>query len=223
MQTFNLHVVGLSTKIPNLQKLAHESLFTWNTDLQGELNRAKEAIEKHLILFPFDPSLPLQMFVDACIQGFGLVLVHPAEGESKQFLFAASAVAKEVHTRYTSYELELCGLMWTLRKISYYGLGNRHVEVLTDHRALESAMQRRLTPELSNRVFRLLEEALSCNISIKHISGEGNMLADYLSRSPTDVFDTDVAGEGLLKEPEDPVGEVWREPPLHGTLQQGLQ
>merc|ERR1711867_386310 len=79
--------------------------------------------------------------------------------------------------------------MWTLRKISYYGLGNRHVEVLTDHRALESPMQRRLTPDLSNRVFRLLEEALSCNISIKHISGEGNMLADYLSRSPTGEAD----------------------------------
>lgn len=79
--------------------------------------------------------------------------------------------------------------MWALRKISYYRLGNRHVEVLTDHPALESAMQRRLTPDLSNRVFRLLEETLSCNISIKHISGEGNMLADYLSRSPTGEAD----------------------------------
>ena len=60
------------------------------------------------------------MYVDACIQGFGLVLVHPDVGEAKQFLFAASAVAKEVHTRYTSYELELTGLVWALRKISYY-------------------------------------------------------------------------------------------------------
>ena len=104
LQTFNVHVVGLSTKIPNMQKLAHQSVFSWNTDLQEELDRAKETIDKHLILSPFNPELPLQMFVDACIQGFGLVLVQPDVGESKQFLFAASAVAKEVHTRYTSYE-----------------------------------------------------------------------------------------------------------------------
>ena len=166
-QTFNVHVASLSTKIPNLQKLAHKSDFQWNSDLQSEFEKAKEAINKHLILSPFDPQLPLQMFVDASAKGFGLVLVHPDVGESKKFLFAASAVAKDVHTRYTSYELELCGLVWALRKISYYRLGNKHVEILTDHWALESAMSRDPTPDLSNRVFQLLEEALSCNISIR--------------------------------------------------------
>ena len=111
----------------------HISQTCWNTDLQAEFDKAKEAINKHLILSPFNPKLPLQMFVDASSKGFGLVLVHPDVGESKQFLFAASAVAKEVHKRYTSYELELCGLVWALRKISYYGLGGKHVEIGRAH------------------------------------------------------------------------------------------
>ena len=50
-------------------------------------------------------------------------------------------------------------------------------------------MSRDLTPDLSNRVFRLLEEALSCNISITWVKGSGNMLADSLSRAPTGEAD----------------------------------
>ena len=80
-------------------------------------------------------------------------------------------------------------MVWALRKISYYRLGGKHVQILTDHRALEAAMSRDLTPDLSNRVFRLLEEALSCNISIKWVKSAGNMLADSLSRTPTGEAD----------------------------------
>ena len=81
------------------------------------------------------------------------------------------------------------------------------MEILTDHKALEGAMSRDLTPDLSNRVFRLLEEALSCNISIKWVRGAGNMLADSLSRTPTGEadaphyprFSEDHLGQGEVK------------------------
>ena len=116
-QTFNSHVAALSTRIPNLQRLAHKSVFTWNEDLEQEYRRAKEAIQKHLILSPFNPAKPLEMYVDSSALGFGLVLVQPDIGEAKHFIFTASSVAKEVHGRYTSYELELTGLVWSLRKI----------------------------------------------------------------------------------------------------------
>ena len=74
--------------------------------------------------------------------------------------------------------------MWSLRKITYYRLGNEHVHIFTDHRALEAAMQRPLSPDLSSRVFRLLEEAMSCNITISWIPAGSNLLADALSRAP---------------------------------------
>ena len=98
-QTFHSHVAGLSLKMPNLQRLAHRSSFTWNEDLQEEFRRAKEAIEKYLVLSPFDPTQPLEMFVDSSSLGFGLVLVHPGIGETKHYIFTASSVAKPVHQR----------------------------------------------------------------------------------------------------------------------------
>ena len=54
-QTFNVHITSLSTKIPNMQRLAQKSVFSWNSDLQQEFDKAKEAIQKHLVLSPFNP------------------------------------------------------------------------------------------------------------------------------------------------------------------------
>ena len=47
-QTFNSHVAALSTRIPNLQRLAHKSVFTWNEDLEQEFRRAKAVSYTHL-------------------------------------------------------------------------------------------------------------------------------------------------------------------------------
>ena len=44
-----------------------------------------------------------------------------------------------------------------------------HILIMTDHNSLESAMTRPLTPDLSQRVFGLLEEALFRNVTINLI------------------------------------------------------
>ena len=136
-------------------------------------------------MFPlFNPDLPLEMFIDASHLGFGLVLVQPGEEGTKHYLLSASAGIKDVQMRYTSYELELTGMVWAIRKVAYYRMGNKHLLILTDHKALQSAMNRPLTPDLSQSVFHLSEEALSCNISVKWIPASDNILADALSRAP---------------------------------------
>ena len=102
---------------------------------------------------------------------------------NSSFVMAASSGITPAMTRYLVYELEMFVLAWCLEKNSYYLSGGGRAVILTDHRALQGVETKQLDPDMSPRIWRLLEKIVRFNIVTKHVSCKKNLMADYLSRT----------------------------------------
>eukprot|EP01071_Lankesteria_metandrocarpae_P004959 Lankesteria_metandrocarpae@DN3779_c0_g1_i1.p1 len=84
-------------------------------------------------------------------------------------------------SRYTSTKGELLTLVWGLERLACIIWGKRTV-VRTDARALVWGLK--TATQSDAMIYRLLPKLTQYNISLTHVEGRRNELADYLSRSP---------------------------------------
>ena len=89
----------------------------------------------------------------------------------------------ETQLRYSVYELELLGLVWSVNREDYF-LGGIYFEVLTDHKSLTNVTSVDLDRITNNRIIRMLEHVLSYTFKVIHLPAAKNVFADWLSRYP---------------------------------------
>ena len=83
--------------------------------------------------------------MDASTDSLGMVLMQQASNSNTLlFIFAASTGLKDSQRRYSTYELEMLAISWSLKKIRMYLFDSHLVTVMTDHVALAGLEEKTL-------------------------------------------------------------------------------
>jgi hypothetical protein len=145
-------------------------------ELQLAFDRFKGALLEAQPLTHIDYGKPLVVQTDASDLGLGGVLLNdgvPAYFISKTFAGAElnwSTVDKEAHA-----------IFYVVTKLEHFLLGH-HFSIETDNRNITF-----MTTSKTPRVIRMWTALQEFSFTVSHIPGENNLIADLLSRHPSDV------------------------------------
>ena len=97
----------------------------------------------------------------------------------------ASRQLNNAEVKYSTSELELLAVVWSMYHFRYYLYGNRF-ELITDHKALLSALRNnRGNKTYQSRLVRWVDKLLPFDFTVSHLAGSEMGLTDYLSRNAT--------------------------------------
>ena len=131
----------------------------------------------------FDQHLDTRIVCDASNTSSGAAL----EQHSTEVWVAiahASRFLNSLEEKNSVHELELLGVVWAIEHFKYYLYG-KHFTVVTDHRALISALNASKRSKTSqSRLTRWIDRLIPSHFDIKHLAGSIMRLIDYMSRYP---------------------------------------
>ena len=94
------------------------------------------------------------------------------------------SVSKFLRKKYSTNELELLAVVWSVDRFKHYLLGKKFV-IATNHKALTSALgEHRSNKTYQSRLTRWVDRLLSYQFKVIHIPGRDMGIVDYLSREP---------------------------------------
>ena len=160
-----------STKVP----------FKWGPEERNSFENIKLLLSSGPVLRTADFNKPFVMQVDACHIGIGSVLLqedtatgvlHPICYHSQKFT--------PYQKNYSIVEKECLGILLSLRKFKFFVYDLMYpVKIMCDHNPLSFLHRMR---NHNQRLMRWALELQDYNISIVHIKGKDNIIADALSR-----------------------------------------
>ena len=132
-------------------------------------------------LFHYDSSKNSRVKCDASHNGLGACL----EQEIGPGVWAPTAFLNNAETKYSTNELELLAIVWACEHFRTYLLGN-HFQVLTDHKAIVSALNENYNNKsYQSRLSRWADRLLPFDFEVTHVPGVTLGIVDYLSIYPT--------------------------------------
>jgi hypothetical protein len=146
----------------------------------------KEALCSAPVLALPNWDLDFILTTDWSRTAIGAVLsqVQPASGDEHPIAVARALAAAE--RNYAATEGEYLAVKWGVDKFQYY-LHGRHLQLRTDHKALEWLNTARFTYSKLERLAMHLQEY---DFDVKYIEGSTNVVADYLSRASEATLET---------------------------------
>ena len=201
-------------------QLKKEGLVDWDINCQKEfLDLKNELLQKPLLGHPdfSDESKPFVITVDTSSLGTGSVLSqtqiveHPVSKklESREVIISyASRRLTQGESSYSSYKLELSGLVSAIEHFRFYLIGRKFL-VRTDNKALSWLLKTR-SEQVPPLLFRWQQILQGYDFTIEFISGTANKLADAISRKG---YRHDDYGDMLAPKPRrEPLWEAGTEP-----------
>lgn len=155
--------------------------FVWGPACAASFSRLKELLSSRPVLRSPDPSLPYHLQVDASDQGIGAVLLQedPSDGVLHPVAYHSTKL-KKYQRSYSTIEKECLALVEAIRKFEcYLPQDSTPINVFTDHNPLVFINRMKNSNQRILRWALLLQEY---RLSIRHIKGVDNRIADTLSR-----------------------------------------
>jgi len=154
--------------------------YKWSEDCQQSFEKIKALLTSQPVLQAPDFSKPFTIQVDASDAGIGAVLLQLGDDGILHPICYTSSKLKPYQQHYSTIEKEALALLTALDKFDVY-VNNpcNCIHVFSDHNPLS------FVNKMKNRNQRLTRWALALqpyNLSIHHISGKDNVIADFLSR-----------------------------------------
>ena len=177
--------------IPNLSQLCHplrpllkkNTKFIWNIEHDTHFQAIKDKVANTTESTHYKPHLETRIKCDASRAGLGAALEQSSPSGWHTIAFA-SRFLNSNEERYSINELELLGVVWSVKYFKYYLFG-KSFTIITDHRALLSIMkEHRSNKSYNSRLTRWIDRLLSFDFNIEHIPGAKMGLVDYISRQP---------------------------------------
>ncbi|KAK4327492.1 hypothetical protein Pmani_002048 [Petrolisthes manimaculis] len=155
--------------------------FVWSPQCQESFSQLKNLLITKPVLKCPDFNRRFEVQVDASDAGAGAVLLQEADGEEKILhpVCYMSHKFKPHQRSYSTVEKELLALILALEKWDVYLGQAKPILVYSDHSPLQFLMR------MKNKNQRLTRWALflqKYDLTVKHISGKQNVMADMLSR-----------------------------------------
>ena len=162
--------------ITDLTKGAKKGPIEWTPECEAAFMKMKQLIAKEVILAYPDFNKKFTIHTDASDFQLGAVIMQ--EGRPLAFF---SRKLTSAQRNYTTTEKELLSIVETLKEFRNILLGYE-IEVFTDHNNLTYDS----TPSASQRVQRWKHLIQEFDVKLKFIAGEANVVADAISRLPTE-------------------------------------
>ncbi|KAK3883907.1 hypothetical protein Pcinc_011809 [Petrolisthes cinctipes] len=154
-----LAAAPVMTPFRDLLKKPTGSKVYWDEQLRQKLAQAKETI--------------CQLAKDGLAGGWRLAL-------------CGSRHLTEAEAGYAPIEGEALAVAWCLRKARLFLLGCPNLVLVTDHRPLVGLLSNKALTDIVNpRLFRLKEQTLQYQFTMRYLPGKRNCAADFLSRYPS--------------------------------------
>ena len=181
----------------NVQLTKKDVAFVWTDKHQKAFEKTKEVLRSHLELTFHDPKQPTFLLSDASYFGMGFLICQAASWDkvdpktklrlpkTYNIIMAASRSLTSAECNYSVTELEMCGVCWAMQKADYYVQGAPDLRIITDHKALETLLNKKsLSSMPSQRLLRLRMRLTDYQFTVQFCPGRFHYLPDWLSRYP---------------------------------------
>ena len=158
--------------------------FEWEEKHSEIFESIKAAVANITKVHYYDPKLATRVKCDTSRSGLGATLEQQKEeGEWIPIAFA-SRYLNTKEKKYSTNELELLAVVWSVDRFKHYLLGKEFV-IATDHKALVSALdENKSNKTYQSRLTRWVDRLLPYQFKFIHIPGKDMGIVDYLSRNP---------------------------------------
>lgn len=144
----------------------------------------------HLVLYHYNPDLPLILSCDASNKGLGCVLSQILKDDTERPISYASRMLTKPESKYSVIHKEALAIYWGVRKFFQY-LAGRKFTLVSDHRPLLALFgeNKALPVMAAGRLQRWAAFLSEFDYEFRHVEGHKNVGADSLSRLPLNVAD----------------------------------
>lgn len=193
--------------------LKKNAKYAWTDECQESYEWLRVAITDQVMLCAPQGDGVFVIACDASDYGVGAALMQVQDDGLAVIEFASRSLT-DVQKRWPTYEKEAYAIRWSVGKFEdYVRTGTAYV--LTDHQSLTW-----MTQASSGKVQRWSLYLQQFDLQIRHIAGEANCLADWLSRS---VPDTDEFQDvDAIEVPSFPAEDEEKKAPQPGQRSQAL-
>ncbi|GJS21691.1 putative reverse transcriptase domain-containing protein [Tanacetum coccineum] len=151
--------------------------FEWGDKQETAFQLIKQKLYSALIMALPEGSEDFIVYCDASKKGLGAVLM-----QREKMIAYASRQLKIHEKNYTTYDLELGAVVFSLKLWRHYLYGTK-CTVFTDHKSLQHILNQK---ELNMRQRRWLELLSDYDCDIRYHPGKANVVADALSKKERD-------------------------------------
>ena len=165
-------------------KTKAQNKLDWKEHHTKAFNQIKDKIKQITENRHFDTTKQTRVRCDASKKGLGACL-EQKYGSTWETIAFASRFLNNLESRYSTNELELLAVVWSMEHFKYYLYGSEFI-LQTDHQALLTALkENRGNKTYQSRLTRWVDRLLPFHFSVGHIPGKNMGFADYLSRNPS--------------------------------------
>jgi transposase InsO family protein len=165
--------------LPLSDLLRKNASFRWGESEEIAVTQLIQAVTTAPVLRYFDDTLPTRVYTDASQYGIAGWISQQHQDGWHPVIFVSRKL-RPAELNYANPERELLALVYTLVKQGHYLRGGIPFEINVDCNSLEQIQKMDLNNRRLARWILLLQDF---NMTVKHISGSLNKVADYLSRS----------------------------------------
>ncbi|XP_058791051.1 uncharacterized protein LOC131664179 [Phymastichus coffea] len=130
------------------------------------------------------PNIPFKIQTNASNSGIAGILYQIDENKEHCIISLASRCLTQTETEYTTTELELLSIVYSIAKFREFLVGGTF-EIVTDHKALTFLNS---TVFHNSRLIRWSLYLQQYSYTVVHCRGKDNTVADFLSRNPESKF-----------------------------------
>ncbi|XP_065224383.1 uncharacterized protein K02A2.6-like [Planococcus citri] len=169
--------------------------FEWTPECEKSFNKIKQIITSDEVLTPYNRELPLYLATDASPYGISAVLSHRINGDERPIAYASRSLTK-AEKNYSQLDREALAVYWGAKKFFYYIYG-RPFTFIVDNKPIHHILNpdKELPSFTASRVIRYAVFLSQFNYKIEHRPASQHSNADYLSRFPLPIENTNVVDE----------------------------
>lgn len=130
------------------------------------------------------PNVSYRVQTDASNSGIAGILYQIDNEGYHRIISSASRCLKPTESRYTTTELELLAIVYSVTKFREFLIG-QNFQIVTDHKALAFLDS---TTFANSRLIRMALFIQQFSFTTTHCRGKDNIVADFFSRHPNSKF-----------------------------------
>ena len=176
--------------LPLLSLLKKDVPYNWTNTHTDSFKALKQALDSSPVLMVPDTSSQFILHTDACKDAFGAVLSQERGGEIRPIAFISRKTSPS-EKNWSTTDLECGAVLYAFAQFRHYLLGKRF-KLYTDHSAILHLLQKKDT---SAKYLRWSLKLADFDFECSHIKGTENVVADALSRLPTNAVNIDEYNE----------------------------